>query len=500
MAMKRTYSSAGGVRRRMRRQNSLSQSQSQGSEEQDPFGFPDDSGGAGAGGSPRHGGDEDDDDDDGGGGGGGGGAASQSGLSSMAYHKMSTDTRRKGAAFHTKSSGRIRAQMDDLLFNMDGLCSGSLSAQRLSAANVASLCASAGVRMHMRMSKDDVVVKLLRTLTESATEDPELRLAASCILHLLSSDPANLEYFDGKSIGFLCSLIKSGGEDTAALALAAAAASPRTKSPAGAARAGGVPAIRMGNRMADGKSRQKSKAAESILPKLSAVFKETSLAHEKLSVATFALKSLVVLSDQHRLKDDFRSAGVLDRMAAMICDDVGRLRDGDAAGTARVLRSMMPCLHVLEKVTFLNEANACYLVATCSEVVVALLDTLAACDYGSEAGAAAAQNGGAAAPRKKPEPEGAATGSFDFGGSDDGDADGDEDEENDPRAIMSVVLRVLVNLTNDQPAGCAVVAKVNTKGGGGAAATASSGLQSGKNSSAQTPSIFRFSELKPLCQ
>jgi hypothetical protein len=63
-----------------------------------------------------------------------------------------------------------------------------LSPLTRSCVNIAELCASASVRMHMRMSKDELVVKLLRALTESTGTDPEMRLASSCTVLLLTTD------------------------------------------------------------------------------------------------------------------------------------------------------------------------------------------------------------------------------------------------------------------------------------------------------------------------
>eukprot|EP01044_Picomonas_judraskeda_P014733 COSAG03_NODE_2380_length_2824_cov_24.791927_3_plen_564_part_00 len=419
MALKRTFSSAdGGGRRRRAR---LGSSPSQGSaEEEDPFGFSFEAGAINS--SP--GAEEESS------------ANSSQGLSSMSYHKMSTDTQRKGGRLHTISSGRIREKMDELLFHLDGLRSGELTAQRQSAANVASLCRSAGVRMHMRMSSEDVVEKLLLILKEKASEDSEMRLAASMILHALASDHANLTYFNGVTVAFLGKLVRSGAADAAVMALgsaAAAVASPkRTGVFSSLSRGGGLPKIRMGNRMADGKSRKREAAAESILPRLTELVEEEQREGEQVSAAVFALKTLEVLSDQHPLKDEFRASGLLDYLAGVVCTDAKRLRSSsgglqhpDAAG---IVRSMMPCLHILEKVTFLNEANAAYLVnsSPCAEVVTALLNTLAVC------------NGADVAIKTERDTEG--------------------DEQLTSRVIMSVCLRVLVNLTNDQPVGCALVA------------------------------------------
>jgi hypothetical protein len=139
MALKRTFSAADGGAGRRRRRARLSQSQSSmdpsEEPEDDPFGFFDGGGGGGGDGSTRSspggqssqgspglgvGSPRDEDSSPG-----------SQGLSSMSYHKMSTDTRRrKGASLHTMSSGRIRAQMDELVFHLDGLCSGELGAQR----------------------------------------------------------------------------------------------------------------------------------------------------------------------------------------------------------------------------------------------------------------------------------------------------------------------------------------------------------------------------------
>ena len=131
MALKRTFSAAdgggAGRRRRRARQQQLGSQGSQGgqaAEEDDPFGFSFEGGGGGGGGSssPGFGSGSPRGDDD--------SSCGSQGLSSMSYHKMSTDTRRKGASLHTISSGRIRAQMDELVFHLDGLCSGELGAQR----------------------------------------------------------------------------------------------------------------------------------------------------------------------------------------------------------------------------------------------------------------------------------------------------------------------------------------------------------------------------------
>eukprot|EP01046_Picozoa_sp_COSAG06_P039630 COSAG06_NODE_4709_length_4022_cov_26.270966_3_plen_618_part_00 len=305
----------------------------------------------------------------------------------------------------------------------------------------------------MRMSSDDVVERLLKILAQHAAEDAEMRLAASLILYALASDHANLEYFDGPAISFLARLVQAGAQDAAVMALgsaAAAAASPRRVGVF--SRGGGLPKIRMGNRMADGKSRKTVKAADSILPQLSELVEDEHSPGEQPSAATFALKTLVELSDQHQLKDEFRATGVLDRLAGMICEDSRRLRAANGGlhnpDAAVVLRSMMPCLHILEKVTFLNEANAAYLVntASCAEVVAALLDTLAVCDGTETAIGVKAERGDGA------------------GGGDGSGSDSDShDEQLSSRVIMSVCLRVLVNLTNDQPTGCALVASNDAK-------------------------------------
>ncbi len=129
MALKRTFSAAdgggAGRRRRRARQQQLGSQGSQGgqaAEEDDPFGFSFEGGGGGGSSSPGFGSGSPRGDDD--------SSCGSQGLSSMSYHKMSTDTRRKGASLHTISSGRIRAQMDELVFHLDGLCSGELGAQR----------------------------------------------------------------------------------------------------------------------------------------------------------------------------------------------------------------------------------------------------------------------------------------------------------------------------------------------------------------------------------
>lgn len=121
MALKRTFSAAdggaGAFRRRQRQQKQRSQEE----DEDDPFGFGFESSPGGGSASLSAGFEGD---------GGSGSSQGSGGLSSMSYHKMSTDTRRKGASLHTISSGRIRAQMDELVFHLDGLCSAELTAQR----------------------------------------------------------------------------------------------------------------------------------------------------------------------------------------------------------------------------------------------------------------------------------------------------------------------------------------------------------------------------------
>lgn len=297
--------------------------------------------------------------------------------------------------------------------------------------------------MHMRMSNDDVVEKLLRILTAQAHQDAEMRLAASIILHALALDHANLGYFNGAAVAFLAQLARAGAQDAAVMALGSAAAAVTSPKRAGVFSRGHVlPKIRMGNRMADGKSRKKETAAESILPRLSDLVDGDNSQGEQPSAAAFALRTLEVLSDQHQLKDEFRASGLLDHLAGMICRDARRLHVAAGglrnADVAVVVRSMMPCMHILEKVTFLNEANAAYLVntASCAEVVKALLGVLAVCD-GADIGIKVGVEDGAK--------------EHDVGSDTD-------DEQLTSRVIMSVCLRVLVNLTNDQPVGCALVA------------------------------------------
>eukprot|EP01043_Picozoa_sp_COSAG02_P040503 COSAG02_NODE_3285_length_7007_cov_4.103503_3_plen_613_part_00 len=318
--------------------------------------------------------------------------------------------------------------------------------------------------MHMRMSSDDVVEKLLRILTEHAAKDAEMRLAASLILHALASDHANLEYFDGSAVAFLARLAQAGTQDAAVMALGSAAAAASSPKRAGVfSRGRGLPKIRMGNRMADGKSRKKEVTAESILPLLSELLGDEQSPGEQPSAAAFALKTLEVLSDQHQLKDEFRASGLLDYLAGVVCNDArqlhavyGGLRNPDAAV---VIRSMMPCLHILEKVTFLNEANATYLVNTspCAEVVKALLNALAVCDGADISVKIEAGDGGGTRDARS-------------------NTDTDSHDELTSRVIMSVCLRVLVNLTNDQPVGCALVASNSAVDDAGhvQAATASS--------------------------
>jgi hypothetical protein len=104
MSLKRTYSTAGAARRRVRRENSISslsseESQSLPLDNDDVFGFD----------APT--------------------SSQSSQLDPMLYHKMSSDTRRS-TSLNTKSAGRIRAQMDDLQFNLEGLATGSVGARR----------------------------------------------------------------------------------------------------------------------------------------------------------------------------------------------------------------------------------------------------------------------------------------------------------------------------------------------------------------------------------
>ena len=89
--------------------------------------------------------------------------------------------------------------------------------------------------MHMRMSSDDVVERLLKILAQHAAEDAEMRLAASLILYALASDHANLEYFDGPAISFLARLVQGldlvQGVEDVHLHLACSRANGRTTPP-----------------------------------------------------------------------------------------------------------------------------------------------------------------------------------------------------------------------------------------------------------------------------
>jgi hypothetical protein len=132
------------------------------------------------------------------------------------------------------------------------------------------------------------------------------------------------------------------------------------------------------------------------------------------------------------------------------------------------LRLLRPCLEILEKVTFLSEPNAAHLVDTKrggADVIRTLLSVLFSCQDLAKSAAAA---------HGEPQEE--------------GEGEGEEEESYSARGVMAACLRVLVNLTNDQPAGCALVASTSDGaaaegdasgdgGGAAAAAAATSGLR-----------------------
>ena len=61
----------------------------------------------------------------------------------------------------------------------------------------------------MRMARDDMVAKLLETLVGAFVHEPDgdMRLAAGCIMRLLTSDGSNLRFFGASSVRLLCSLL-----------------------------------------------------------------------------------------------------------------------------------------------------------------------------------------------------------------------------------------------------------------------------------------------------
>ena len=162
------------------------------------------------------------------------------------------------------------------------------------------------------------------------------------------------------------------------------------------------------------------------------------------------------MANQHELKDDFRASGVLDQIATLIASGADDLQSALAASQAKTahikstLYKLALHLKILERVTFVNDANATYLVTSCAQVVTALVSVLDSCHDLANASAQQLES------------------SDDITGC-------------SPSDLMLVSARVLVNLTNEQPAGCALVA----------------GVASGCTSSALRP-IMRFAALA-LC-
>eukprot|EP01050_Picozoa_sp_SAG11_P011305 SAG11_NODE_1188_length_5587_cov_3.059402_3_plen_610_part_00 len=329
--------------------------------------------------------------------------------------------------------------------------------------------------MYMRMSKGDAAASLLKALCQTVLlaqakdkpkdcADADFLLSTGCILYFLSRDAANLEYFGNAEVKLLAVLLDSAAPVVPSRAV--------KKSPS---KLGAVlgKKRRSGARPDDPVQQIKKLVAGKLLLEPTA--------------CNFALESLLAIADEQNVKDAFRETGVLDQLSKIIHQsmtqqqrkskelppaltptssdppippcaydfDLPPLADDEpvassteplaAVASAQQCAVMPLCFKILEKVTFMSETNASYIVTNCSNLPAALLETL--------------QNLMAASA------EAAGDGSFEkdlftascTGGGGGGDDDGGGEMLS--RGVIGVCLRVLVNLTNELPLGCQLVSK-----------------------------------------